>query len=296
MTMLELPADAYLSGAALLCALAAMGAVIGVLTGLFGVGGAFLITPMMIVLLGIDESLAVGTSLCFVIGTAAAGYRRHARLKNVEPRSVLILSAGAVAGTVLGTLLHQFLRSALAEGALDFKVLMRALFVVLLMATAWLVYRGPGRHGSGRSLLQRLPGWPRVDLPAAGVRDVSLAGLCLVGVSVGVLKGLLGLGGGVLFMPLLLLAVGLGAHQAVGTSLGVVLFSSIAGTMQHGMLGNVSLVVAMALLVGSSPGVQFGAWLCQSLHAARIRRYFAVIVFLAVVVVAADLAVKVVRG
>lgn len=294
--MLELPADAYLSGAALLCALAAMGAVIGVLTGLFGVGGAFLITPMMIVLLGIDESLAVGTSLCFVIGTAAAGYRRHARLKNVEPRSVLILSAGAVAGTVLGTLLHQFLRSALAEGALDFKVLMRALFVVLLMATAWLVYRGPGRHGSGRSLLQRLPGWPRVDLPAAGVRDVSLAGLCLVGVSVGVLKGLLGLGGGVLFMPLLLLAVGLGAHQAVGTSLGVVLFSSIAGTMQHGMLGNVSLVVAMALLVGSSPGVQFGAWLCQSLHAARIRRYFAVIVFLAVVVVAADLAVKVVRG
>ena len=296
MTALELPADAYLSGAALLCALAAMGTVVGVLTGLFGVGGAFLITPMMIVLLGIDESLAVGSSLCFVVGTAAAGYRRHARLKNVEPRSVLILSAGAVAGTVLGTLLHQFLRSALAEGALDFKVLMRALFVVLLMATAWLVYRRPGRHGSGRSLLQRLPGWPRVDLPAAGLRDVSLAGLCLVGVSVGVLKGLLGLGGGVLFMPMLLLAVGLGAHQAVGTSLGVVLFSSIAGTMQHGMLGNVSLVVAMALLVGSSPGVQLGAWLCQSLHAARIRRYFAVIVLLAIVVVAADLAVKVVRG
>ena len=122
MTALELPADAYLSGAALLCALAAMGTVIGVLTGLFGVGGAFLITPMMIVLLGIDESLAVGSSLCFVVGTAAAGSRRHARLKNVEPRSMLILSAGAVAGTVLGTLLHQFLRSALAQGALDFRV------------------------------------------------------------------------------------------------------------------------------------------------------------------------------
>ena len=296
MTMLELPADAYLSGAALLCALAAMGTVIGVLTGLFGVGGAFLVTPMMIVLLGIDESLAVGSSLCFVVGTAAAGSRRHARLKNVEPRSVLILSAGAVAGTVLGTLLHQFLRSALAEGALDFRVLMRGLFVVLLMATAWLVYRGPSRHGSGKSLLQRLPGWPRVDLPAAGLRDVSLAGLCLAGVGVGVVTGLLGVGGGVLFMPVLLLAVGLGAHQAGGRCRGVVLFSSIAGTVQHGVLGNVSLLVAMALLVGSSLGVQFGAWLCDRLRAARIRQYFAIIVFLAGVVVAADLAVKVVRG
>ena len=295
MIVLELP-SAYLGGAALLAALAALGTVIGVLTGLFGVGGGFLITPLLIVLLGIDESLAVGSSLCFIIGTAAAGLRRHMRLKNVEPKSMLILSVGAIGGTVLGAMLHEFLRSALAEGALDFKEMMRILFVVLLVGTAWLVYRGPARHESGKSLLQRLRGWPRVDLPAAGLRDVSLIGLCLVGGLIGVSTGLLGIGGGVLFMPMLLLVVGLRAHQAVGTSLGVVLFSSITGTVEHGVAGNVNLVAAMALLVGSTLGVQLGAWLCAELHATRIRRYFAIIVFLAAVMVAADLAVKLVRG
>jgi uncharacterized membrane protein YfcA len=284
--------SAYLGGPALLCVLAALGVVIGVLTGLFGVGGGFLITPLLIVLLGIDESLAVGSSLCFIIGTAAAGCRRHARLNNVEPRCTLILSAGAMCGAVLGTVLHELLRAGLSGGALDFKALMRGLYVALLVVTGYLVYREPREHGSGKTLLQRLPLPPRVELPAAGLTGVSLPGLCLVGVGVGILTGLLGVGGGVLFMPILLLVVGLTAHQAVGTSLGVILFSSIAGTLHHGMLGNVSLWIAMALLVGSSLGVQLGAWLCVQFHADRIRRYFAIIVFLAAAVVAADLAVK----
>lgn len=286
----------YLSGLPLLFVLAALGAVVGVLTGLFGVGGGFLITPLLIVAVGIDESLAVGSSLSFIIGTAAAGLRRHARLKNVEPRSMLILSGGGMCGVVLGVLLHEYLRTALEGAAFDFGALIRGLYLVLLAVTVWLVYRGPGRHVSGKSLLQRLPGWPRVDLPAAGLRDLSLLGLCLVGVGVGVLNGLLGIGGGVLFMPVLLVAVGLSPHQAVGTSLGVVLFSSITGAVQHGMLGNVSLWIAMALLVGSTLGVQVGVRLCDMFHGTRIRRYFATIVLVAAVLVALDLAVKVVRG
>ncbi len=281
----------YMSGLPLLCALAGLGWAIGILTGLFGVGGGFLITPVLIVAFGIDESLAVGSSLSLMIGTGAAGLARHARLGNVEPKSMLILGGGSVGGAILGTELHVFLRTSLGlAGPVDFHVAMRGLYVVLLLATGWLVLRGSAERRGTRSLLQRLPLPPRVDLPHASLTGVSLFGMSLLGVCVGVLSGLLGVGGGVLFMPILLLVVGLSAHQAVGTSLGVVLFAAIAGTIKHGLLGTVNLWIAMACLMGSTIGVQLGAWLCHRLHAEKLRRYFALVVFAAAAVVAADLA------
>jgi hypothetical protein len=110
-----------------------------------------------------------------------------------------------------------------------------------------------------------------------------------VGFAVGILTGLLGIGGGVLFMPILLLVVGLTPHQAVGTSLGVVLFSATTGTIGHGMDGNVNLPVAMSLLVTSTIGIQIGARICHKLKGDRLRKYFALIVIGAILVLLLDL-------
>jgi uncharacterized membrane protein YfcA len=121
---------------------------------------------------------------------------------------------------------------------------------------------------------------------------VSLPGLLGVGLGIGLLAGLMGIGGGVLFVPLLILVVGLAPHQAVGTSLGVVLLSSISGTIKHGLAGRVSLSLTMVLLVGSTLGVQLGAGVCRRLGGRQLRQYFAVLVFLAAVALAADLVVK----
>jgi hypothetical protein len=276
---------------ALLCSLAAMGLAVGVLTGLFGVGGGFIITPLMNLLLGIPYSCAVGSSLSFTIGTSAAGAMRHQRLGNVEPKSVVILAGASVPGAVLGAMLHEGLLNWLTRsGRDDFTPTMHGLFVVVLLLTAWLVVRGPIRDEEGFSLLQRLPLPPHVHLPGANLAHVSLLGLCLAGWGIGVMKGLLGIGGGVLFMPLLLVVVGLGVHQAVGTSLGVVLFSSIAGTVRHAAFGNVNLWVVMALLVGSTIGIQVGAWLCHRLRAERICRYFTIILLLVAAALLWDIA------
>ncbi len=277
----------YVSGPLLVAALVGLGLAIGVLTGLFGVGGGFLLNPLMIVLLGIHESVVVGTSLCFMVGTGAAGVSRHLRSRNVEPRSTLLIGVGAVVGTVLGAQVHTSLKAEMSPH--DFKITILVLYLVLLVGTAYLVYRGPGGDSKRGSLLQRLPVGPRVNLPAVGLTSVSLPGLMVVGLPIGIVSGLLGIGGGVLFMPLLLLVVGLTAHQAVGTSLGVVLFNGVIGTIEHGRAENVSLWVAMTLLVGSSVGVQAGAWINDRLHAHRLRRWFALVVLLAALLVAGDL-------
>jgi uncharacterized protein len=280
--------QAVLGGPALVALLAAMGVVAGIFAGLFGVGGAFLLNPVMIVLLGMDESVVVGSGLAFIIGTSAAGIARHMRSGNVELRGVFTLGAGAVGGAAMGTLSHNFLRAAL--GASQFGVLVRRLYIALLLVAAWLVFRPGVPHSSGRSLMQRLPLPPRIDLPAAGVAGVSAPGLVMLGVAIGLVTGMLGIGGGVLFVPLLMLGVGFTAHQAVGTSLGVVLMASMSGAASHSLAGHVSLWVAMSLLVGSTLGVQVGAWICHRLHAEKLRRYFAMVLLLAAAMVVVDLA------
>jgi hypothetical protein len=287
--------DAYLSSIYLLCALACMGLIIGILSGLFGVGGAFLGVPMMNVLLGVAYPLAVSSSLSFIIGTSAAGLRRHWRLNNVEPRCMVVLAMGAACGAVLGDLLHVFLLHTVAGGdRRSFETIMHVLFIVLLMATAWLVYRGLREHHSGKTLIQRMRGGPRVHLPSAGLTDVNLIGLVIVGICVGVATGLMGVGGGVLFLPILILVVGLSAHQAVGTSLGVILFAATAGAIKKGLAGDnmAKLSIAMSLLVGSAVGVQIGAAICNAFHAQRLQRYFAFVVLVAAAVLVLDLVRK----
>lgn len=301
---------AWTGNAGLLAALAALGFVVGGLTGLFGVGGGFLVTPLLIVLFGIDESLAIGTGLCAIIGTSAGGLSRHWRLGSVEPKTMLILAGVAMPGAFLGAMLHQYLRAVLGEaGGLSFPVIVRGLFLILLPTAGYLAYRGPTRHGSGLTILQRLHLPPRVSLGRAGLTGVSLPGLCILGLGVGMVTGLLGVGGGVLYMPVLVALVGLSAHQAVGTSLGVVLLGAIAGTIRYAAvptagsemaryapIGNVSLGIAMLLLVGGTIGVQVGVWICHRLHATRLRRYFAITVLLTAVLVAADLINKITAG
>jgi len=280
--------DAHLQGPMLLVALMLIGLVVGILTGLFGVGGGFLVNPLLIVLMGMQETLVVGSSLTFTIGTAAAGTARHWRMQNVEVKTMLILVAGALPGVLLGQAAHTRMHEAL--GASCFAVAFRGLYLVMLLAIAWIVDANSARDRTGRSMLQRMSLGPHIDLPGGDMKHVSLPGLLLVGVSIGLTTGMLGIGGGVLFVPLLLVVVGLNAHLAVGTSLGVVLFGSIFGTILYGRTGNVNLLLVMTLLVGSAVGVQIGAWLCQQLHAKKLQRYFVYVVLLAAFLVAGDLA------
>ena len=265
---------ARLSGLPLLAVLVGMGVLAGTLSAMFGVGGAIVTTPLLNAALGVPYSLAVGSGLGFTLGTSAGGWARHLRMGNVAPRTMLALAAGAVGGSFLGKSTHHWLRACLGQGR--FTLLMHGLFIALLVVVAYLVWRRPGEQGSKRAVLQRLPLPPRVSLDG-GLGRASLPGLLAAGVAAGVLSGLMGVGGGVLLVPVMLLLIGLEMHRAVGTSLGVILLTSVAGVVLYGLEGEASLWIIMPLLVGSSLGVQLGAWLCQKLRGEILRRYFALL-------------------
>ena len=288
-----IPLDQLLEGSyfadpvMLVVCLAGVGLCIGTLAGLFGVGGGFLTVPILESLFGFNFTISVGSNLAAAVGTSSVGAARHGRLGNVEFRTVMLLASGSVPGTLLGAEFHEYLSNCMGDG---FGYLMRGLFIVLMLVAAWLVWRGPRETSHGKSLLQRLPVGPYVDLPRAGISRVSLSGLLAMGLGVGVLVGLMGVGGGVLFMPLLVMVVGMSAHQAVGTSLGVVFCSAAVGVVRYGFKGQASLWIALSLLTGSAVGVQLGSWICYKMHARRLRRYFALLVLAVAAMVAGKMA------
>jgi hypothetical protein len=286
----ELPSSNISDPALLMGALAALGFAVGILTGIFGVGGGFLVTPLLVSLYGVPATTAVGSGLCFIVGTSAAGLRRNMRLGNYEPLAMIVLGLAGMLGAVGGSGLHEHLKADLGPDRFD--ILIQLLFLPMLLTTAYLVYRNPGQGEGNRSLLQRLPIRPGLYLKRADLDDVSLVGMIALGLVVGTVTGLMGVGGGVLYMPLLLIVVGLTPHQAVGTSLGLVFFNATAGVVAHDSNDNVSMPLALPLLVTSTLGVQIGVWICHKLHATRLRKYFALIVLAAVAVVVVKLATK----
>jgi uncharacterized membrane protein YfcA len=288
--------QASLSGSWLYFSLAAMGAVVGALAGLFGVGGGFLLVPLMNALLGVPIELAAGSTICYIIGTSTTGMVRHVKLGNVEILTAIILSAGSIMGAVFGDVLQNYLIITVSHGnQAQFSNIMQVLFIVLLLVIARLMYREPQRKDSGKTLLQRLPLPPRIDLPEAHLEGVSVPGLVLIGFFGGTLTGLMGVSGGVLFMPILVVAVGFTARLAVGTSLAVVLMASIAAIIKKTLSGGgkVSLVIALALLIASAIGVEVGVLMGQRLDSGKLRRYFAFVIFGAIAVVVVKLILRV---
>jgi len=288
---LSYPIPALWGGAILL------GFSIGILTGLFGVGGGFLVVPLLNVLLGVPYRIAVGSSLFFILGTSTIALPGHIREGNFEPKAVLYLSAGSILGAFFGDLLQDFLVYQVSGGDMGtFERWMHTLFLALLAVTALLLLRPMNTPQPGRSLrpdtpIQKLSIPPYTRLQREGLPSVSIPGLLGIGFFIGTLTGLLGVGGGVLFMPVLLLVVGLRPKLAVGTSLGVVLAASCTGLLKKLLDAQpkVSIPLTLLLLVGSVIGVRVGMRIFRRIESAKIRQYFVIVILLAMGIVAWDL-------
>jgi len=284
---------AHFSGIAFYATLILLGLMIGFLTGFFGVGGGFLTVPLLNIVLGVPYEIAVGSDLSFIIGTSSSGFLRQATLGKVEYKTVGCIAGGSIAGAVVGDILQDFLIFSVAGGQRSvFNSIMHSLFVALLLFTVFIILKQPGsKAGRAHTPLQRLQFGPKVDLNHDGLEQVNLFGMILIGFLVGILTGVMGIGGGVLMVPILLLLVGLPADKASGTSLGIVFLAASAGVMKKAIstTPKISLPITMSLLVASVIGVQIGIHMVQNFDTSRFRRYFALIVIGAVGLILFDL-------
>lgn len=276
-----------------------LGLAVGYVAGLFGVGGGFLLTPLLSVVFGVPLEIAVGTGLCQMVGTAVAALLRHRRLGQGEIRFDLLMLAGSLIGVDAGA---RVLAALGAAGAVTVggaqvpavRLIVQLSYVVLLLCAAivfWREGRGPYDDldyvRSGTLGRLRLP--PLVDLPAVPLRGVSAMVVAYVGLALGFVSGLLGIGGGVALMPVLIYGFGFPIRQAAGTGIVALSVTAVAGTIVHARAGHVHLGLAMVLFVGATVSAQLGARASRRLPARTMRRTFAVLLLGAVAAIAWDL-------
>ena len=289
--------ESTLSGTQYYIALLGIGLGIGVLTGFFGVGGGFLVVPILNVVLGINYELAVGSSLSFIIGTSFAGLLIQRKLGNVHFRVAGYIVAGSVIGAILGDSLQMFLLHGLAGGdeAL-FTVFMHSIFMVVLVATIFSMRSSGHEKKQAAPLLTKIGPPPKFQIDEWGPLGFSIPGAFIVGLLIGVFTGLLGIGGGVLLVPVLLGLFGLTHAKAAGTSLAIVCATSIVAVIKKGFsdVPKVSLPLTIVLLVASVIGVQIGIYFVRKASGTSFRRYFIYVLLAAIGMIVVDLTLNIV--
>ena len=265
--------------------LAAVGFVVGVLGGLFGVGGGFLAGPMMY-LAGVPMNFVVGTDLAHMTGKAIVAARRHRTLGHVDIKLCLLMAVGTVPGVEMGARIIEWLEAA---GSIDQVV--GIAYVVILLAiggfTCWESMRAmqlvrteqmAARDALAfRGVTHRVHGFnlpPHISLPASGIESISVWVVLGVSFVTGLLAGVLGVGGGFVRMPMMVYLIGVPTHVAVGTDLFEIVISAGFGTVTHALKGNVDIMIALVMHTGAAIGAQIGATSTRFFIGPRIRFFF----------------------
>ena len=282
--------------------LASVGLFIGYVAGMFGVGGGFLLTPILNIIFRIPIEIAVGQRLCQKVGTSIASFLKYRYYRRGEPRFDWVMMAGSVLGVDAGTRLLGYLST------------LHALALASTHPSGWYSSRsstrlcsasppgsryvkpsaqcaGPSRAATSPSPAPspRFGSRPTSTSPTSSSTRVSVRVLVYVGFVLGMLSGLMGIGGGVAFMPVLLYGYGLSVRNAAGTGILLMLVTVVTGTIVQALHNFVSLPLAMAILIGSSIGSQLGALTTHRLPNRILRLLFGGLVAITVLLILWDL-------
>lgn len=263
-----------------------LGALTGVLSGLFGVGGGFLTTPLLI-FYGVPPTVAAASAATQITGASVSGVLAHGRRGGVDYRMGSIMVAGGVLGAGIGALLFRFFQSI---GQIDTVINILYVFLLgsvgsLMAREAWQAVRPP-EGGAAKPAMKRRHHRLIAALPlrwrfyGSGLYISPIAPL-LLGVVVGTLTMLMGVGGGFILVPAMLYILGMSANVVVGTSLYNILFVTMATTMMHALTTHaVDIVLVALLLFGSVTGAQLGTQVAQKFKPEYLRLALAAIVLL----------------
>ena len=239
---------------------------VGILSGIFGIGGGFLTTPFLI-FMGIPPAVAVGTQSAQLLASSVAGALRHWHKGNVDIRMGMMMVAGGLAGSFIGTFLFALLER---TGQIDFTIYF--LYIVLLggmgflmlyeSATAFFGRRNPAAPREaqetrmGSDFIARLPYKIRFARSRLYISALVPAGIGFVG---GLLTSVLGIGGGFILVPAMIYILGMPGLLVSGTSLLQMMFTAAAATLMHAIANqSVDIMLAVILIVGGVIGAQIG--------------------------------------
>jgi len=276
------------AGSVNLFLLLGLGGLVGFVSGLFGVGGGFLMTPLLI-MIGIPPTVAAASDSNQIVAASASGMYAHYQLGNVDFKMGFILLLGGLAGGGLGVHLVKMLRS---TGNADFVI--RITYVAMLgIIGSYMFAESLQSLRKSRAVPRPASSAPRVSslyarmlgsLPLkmqfnkSGVR-VSLLVPVVLGVFVGILSAIMGVGGGFIMVPVMVYLLRMPMHVVIGTSLFQIFFTCAEVTIMQAQVNHtVDFILALILLVGSSCGAQLGVRMSKRLKGDRLRNCLAILI------------------
>jgi uncharacterized membrane protein YfcA len=258
-----------------------LGGLVGVLSGMFGVGGGFLMTPLLF-FIGIPPAVAVATEANQIVASSFSGVLAHLKRRTVDLRMGTVLLIGGLVGAALGVQLFNALK---AIGQVD--LLVRLSYVIFLGIIGGLMFveslNAIRKTKSGAVPKRKRHNWVhnlpfKMKFRTSGLY-ISVIPPVLVGVFVGVLAAIMGVGGGFIMVPAMIYLLGMPTKVVVGTSLFQIIFVTAFTTLLHATTNfTVDMVLAVLLLVGGVIGAQVGARLGANLKAEQLRILLAIMV------------------
>ncbi|MBN1608369.1 MAG: sulfite exporter TauE/SafE family protein [Polyangiaceae bacterium] len=261
-----------------------LGGLVGFLSGMFGVGGGFLMTPLLM-MVGIPPTVAAATDSCQIAAASASGTLAHARMGNVDYKLGGLMLVGGIGGGAVGVQIIKALRQV---GNADF-LIMATYVVVLGLIGGYMFTESLGALRGKRSdlaarpkpstvarLLLRLP--LQTNFAKSGIQHSIFVPIALCAL-VGILAAIMGVGGGFIMIPAMVYLLRMPMHVAVGTDLFQILFTASGVTfMQASVNHTVDLMLAMILALGSTIGAQLGARVAKRLRGEQLRIILSIIV------------------
>jgi uncharacterized membrane protein YfcA len=281
-----------------------VGFIVGILGGMFGVGGSFLVGPALFGF-GVPMNFVVGTDLAHVVGKSIVAARKHSLLGNIDYKLGGVMMIGTIPGVEAGAQLIE----ALKRTAHVNQVVGVAFIVVLLGIAGFMLWEGwrnlpfqfvgrrlvrsPVEHQSDKRpvlnrFVKRVQGInlrPHIRLGKSRIEKISVWSILLVAFVGGLFSGFLGGGAGYLRMPSMIYLLGVPTHVAVGTDLFEIIASAGYGTITHALKGNVDIMIALVMHTGAAIGAQFGALLTGYVTGPTLRLAFVPLLLLGAAII-----------
>ena len=272
-----------------------LGGLVGILSGMFGVGGGFLMTPLLF-FIGIPPAVAVATEANQIVASSFSGVLAHFRRQTVDLKMGLVLLVGGLLGAALGVVVFNYLKGL---GQVD--LLVRLCYVLFLGVVGGLMFleslqalRKSRKAGGATPGRRRQRTWVhampfKMRFRTSGLYISAIPPL-LVGVSVGILAAIMGVGGGFVMVPAMIDILGMPTKVVVGTSLFQIIFVTAFTTMLHATTNyTVDIVLAVLLLVGGVVGAQIGTRIGVKMKGEQLRILLAMLVLVVCGKLALDL-------